>query len=143
LALPSGTVTFVFTDIEGSTGLWEADPDAMRVALERHDAIVHSAIEGHGGSVFATGGDGVAAVFARAGDAVAAAVEAQRSLSAEAWPTLTPLRVRMGVHTGEATERDGDYFGPVDRRRPWGPGARIAGDGVGGARGPPGAGRAG
>src|SRR5580704_10330734 len=71
---PSGTVTFLFTDVEGSTRLWQAAPDAMRRALERHDGIVRDGIESHGGYVFATGGDGFGAAFGRAGDALAAAV---------------------------------------------------------------------
>jgi class 3 adenylate cyclase len=110
VGLPSGTVTFLFTDIEGSTALWEASPDAMSEAVERHDAILHAAVEGHGGHVFSTGGDGMAAVFSRSADALAAAVEAQSTLSSVKWPTPSPLRVRMGLHTGEATERDGDYL---------------------------------
>jgi class 3 adenylate cyclase len=73
---PSGTVTFLFTDIEGSSRLWETAPEAMRPALERHDAIVRSAIESHGGYVFATGGDGFAAAFDGAGEALAAALVA-------------------------------------------------------------------
>jgi len=109
---PSGTVTFLFTDIEGSTRLWQQDEAAMRAALERHDRILRVAIDGHGGYVFSTGGDGFGVAFARAGEAVAAAVEAQAVLAAEPWPEQTPIRVRMGVHTGEAEERDGDYFGP-------------------------------
>ena len=116
MAVPSGTVTFLFTDIEGSTHLWQAAPEAMRQSLERHDAIVRRAIEVHGGYVFSTGGDGFAAAFARAGEAVAAAVEAQRGLGAEPWPEDAPLRVRMGVHTGEVSERDGDYFGSTVNR---------------------------
>jgi len=80
---PSGTVTFLFTDIEGSTRLWQQDEAAMRSALERHDAILRSAMDGHGGYVFSTGGDGFGAAFARAGVAVGAAVEAQMALSAE------------------------------------------------------------
>jgi class 3 adenylate cyclase len=75
---PTGAVTFLFTDIEGSTGLSQAAPEDMRAALERHDSILRSAIDGHRGYVFSTGGDGFAAAFARAGEAVAAAVEAQR-----------------------------------------------------------------
>jgi class 3 adenylate cyclase len=75
-SLPSGTVTFLFTDIEGSTGLWDAHPESMRLALARHDALLRAAVAGHGRTVFSTGGDGLAAVFARAGDAVAAASEA-------------------------------------------------------------------
>lgn len=108
---PSGTVTFLFTDIEGSTRLWQHDEEAMRAALERHDSILRSAIDGHDGYVFSTGGDGFAAAFARAGNAVSVAMEAQRDLAAEPWPSGTELRVRMGLHTGEVTERDGDYFG--------------------------------
>jgi predicted ATPase/class 3 adenylate cyclase len=113
---PTGTVTFLFTDIEGSTRLWEADPDAMRAALVSHDSIVRGAIEAHSGHVFATGGDGFAAAFARAGDALGSAAAAQAMLVAQEWPPEAPLRVRMGVHTGEATERDGDYFGPAVNR---------------------------
>jgi class 3 adenylate cyclase len=124
---PSGTVTFLFTDIEGSTRLWDANPDVMEDALARHDAILRDAIEIHGGSVFATGGDGVAAAFSRAGEAIAAAVEAQRSLLAEEWPDAVVLRVRMALHTGEAHERDGDYFGPPLNRA-----ARLMGAARGG-----------
>ncbi len=106
----------MFTDIEGSTGLWEAAPAAMRTALERHDSILRSAIDGHDGYVFSTGGDGFAAAFTRAGDALQAAVDAQASLTNEAWPDSAPLRVRMGLHTGEVEEREGDYFGPAVNR---------------------------
>ena len=108
---PSGTVTFLFTDIEGSTGLWQKDESAMRAALERHDSILRSTIGGRGGYVFSTGGDGFGVAFARAGDAVAAAVDAQSKLVEEPWPEGALIRVRMGLHTGEVTERDGDYFG--------------------------------
>ena len=124
---PSGTVTFLFTDIEGSTGLWESAPAGMRVALERHDALLRNAIDVHGGQVFSTGGDGLAAVFARSMDAVAAAAGAQAALAAEAWPHDASVRVRMAVHTGEAIERDGDYFGPALNRA-----ARLMGLGHGG-----------
>ena len=113
---PSGTVSFLFTDIEGSARLWDTEPVAMSAALARHDEILRSAIDRHGGQVFATGGDGFAAAFHRASDAVAAASDAQRALAAEPWATVTPLRVRMGIHTGEADERDGDYFGPALNR---------------------------
>jgi class 3 adenylate cyclase len=109
-AHPSGTVTFLFTDIEGSTRLWEADPAAMRQALAAHDAMLHAAIDAHSGYVFSTGGDGFAVAFSRAGDAMGAAVDAQRALQAWPWPAGTPLRVRMGVATGEAQERRGDYL---------------------------------
>jgi class 3 adenylate cyclase len=116
VGVPSGTVTFLFTDIEGSTGLWESAPEAMRAALARHDAILRSAIAQHGGYVFATGGDGFAAAFARAGDALRAAHDAQVSLTTEGWPGPARLRVRMGLHTGEVQERGGDYFGPAVNR---------------------------
>ncbi len=108
---PSGTVTFLFTDIEGSTRLWEESPDEMRAALAEHDGLLRAAFEAHEGSVFATGGDGFAVVFGRARDAVAAAAEAQASLADH-----PIIKVRMGVHTGEAEERDGDYFGPAVNR---------------------------
>jgi len=116
VAAPSGTVTFLFTDIEGSTRLWEAAPDAMRAALERHDRLLRRAIDAHRGHIFATGGDGFAAAFARAGDALDAAIDAQAALAAEPWPADIAIRVRMAVHTGEAAERDGDYFGPAVNR---------------------------
>lgn len=109
--LPSGTVTFLFTDIEGSTCLWEEHPEAMRVALPRHDQILRQAISEHRGVLFSTGGDGFAAAFPRAADALGAAIEAQLQLAVETWPDETTLRVRMGVHTGAADERGGDYFG--------------------------------
>ncbi|MGO9456555.1 MAG: adenylate/guanylate cyclase domain-containing protein [Acidimicrobiales bacterium] len=113
---PSGTVAFLFTDVEGSTRLWEEAPEAMQLALERHDATLRQAIEEGGGYVFATGGDGFAAAFGTAGAAVAAAIEAQVRLSCEAPDERAPLRVRMAVHTGEVAERDGDYFGAAVNR---------------------------
>jgi predicted ATPase/class 3 adenylate cyclase len=114
--VPSGTVTFLFTDIEESTRLWDERPEAMRQALARHDELLHSAIEAHDGYIFSAAGDGVAAAFQRSADGVAAAVDAQRALVAEPWPEGALLRVRMGLHTGEAEERDGNYFGaPVNR----------------------------
>jgi predicted ATPase/class 3 adenylate cyclase len=125
--LPTGTVTFLFTDIEGSTQLWDADPAGMRVALARHDEIVRKAIDGADGHVFSTGGDGVGAVFARAGNAVTAAIAAQRGLRSAPWPDGLTLRVRMGIHTGEVQERDGDYFGPPVNRA-----ARLMGAANGG-----------
>ena len=113
---PSGTVTFLFTDVEGSTRLWETAPGPMRSALERHDAILRGAIESHGGYVFATGGDAFSAAFPRASDAVAAALLAQAELTKEPWPEETPIAVRVGLHTGEAAEREGDYFGSAVNR---------------------------
>ena len=109
--LPAGTVTFLFTDLEGSTRLWEEHPEAMKDALARHDEIVRDAIAAHDGWVVKTTGDGVHAVFATAHDAVAAAVTAQRGLTNESQDDAVPLRVRMGLHTGVAELRDGDYFG--------------------------------
>ena len=110
---PSGTVTFLFTDVEGSTRLWAADSDAMSASLQVHDRILRWAIESFGGYVFTTAGDSFAAAFARASDAVAAAAQAQRELAGAAWGSGPALRVRMGMHLGEAEERGGDYFGPV------------------------------
>src|SRR5947207_11608007 len=110
-AAPTGTITFLFTDIVGSTRRWEDDPGLMDGALARHDAILRTAMAHHDGYVFATGGDGFAVAFARTGDAVRAAVEMQHALQAEALPP-----VRVGIHTGEAVERDGDYFGPTVNR---------------------------
>jgi class 3 adenylate cyclase/DNA-binding winged helix-turn-helix (wHTH) protein len=104
---------FLFTDIEGSTRLWEADAEAMSGALARHDDLVAEAIDAHGGRTFSRAGDAFAAVFRSAGEAVAAATDIQRALAAEPWPTAEPVRVRIGVHAGEAQERDGDLFGPA------------------------------
>ena len=113
---PSGTVTFLFTDIEGSTRLWEEFPDAMRAALADHDEVVRDAIVSCGGYVVKTTGDGFHTAFGDASSAVRAAVAAQLGLDAHVWPATGPLRVRMGIDTGEADERDGDYFGrPVNR----------------------------
>jgi predicted ATPase/class 3 adenylate cyclase/DNA-binding CsgD family transcriptional regulator len=123
--LPTGTVTFLFTDIEGSSAHWEQQAVAMRAALARHDTLLRRAIESHRGVVFKTWGDAFCVAFATAPDALAAALEAQRALHAEAAgggddadspaarsPLPAPLRVRMAIHTGTAEERDGDYFGP-------------------------------
>jgi predicted ATPase/class 3 adenylate cyclase len=115
-ALPTGTVTFLFTDIEGSTRLWEEHPDAMRPALARHDSILRDAIEGHGGFVVKTTGDGFHAAFGSAHDAVDAAVAAQLALGDGPWEVTGPLQVRMGLHTCEAELRDGDYYGSAVNR---------------------------
>jgi predicted ATPase/class 3 adenylate cyclase len=111
VSTPSGTVTFLFTDIEGSTRLWETAPEDMGPALVRHDAVVHAAVDAHDGFLFATGGDGFAVAFARSGDAVRAAVDMQDAFRVEVWPAATPIRVRIAIHTGEAVERDGDFYG--------------------------------
>src|SRR6266498_4294468 len=115
-ALPTGTVTFLFTDIEGSSQLWEQYPQAMPEALARHDAILRQVITAQRGVIFKTVGDGVYTVFTRAGDALEAALAAQRGLDAEGWGETGPLRVRMALHSGVAEERDGDYFGPTLNR---------------------------
>ena len=114
--LPGGTVTFLFTDIEGSTARWEQHPEAMRIALARHDALLRQAVVAHDGHVVKTTGDGLHAAFARAPDALAAALAAQRALIAEAWELPRPLRARMGLHSGVADERDGDYYGAAVNR---------------------------
>jgi len=114
--LPTGTVTFLFTDLEGSTRLWEQHRDAMKSALARHDDILRQAVESHDGHIVKSTGDGIHAVFASAHSALDAAVLAQRGLDAEAWITPDPLKVRMGLHTGEAEHRDGDYFGTATNR---------------------------
>lgn len=116
MTLPSGTVTLLFSDVEGSTRLWELHPESMGIALERHDDLVRSAIERAGGYVFKTVGDAFCAAFTSARQAVVAAEGAQRDLLAEAWPDEAVLRVRMALHTGECQERDGDYFGPAVNR---------------------------
>jgi TolB-like protein/class 3 adenylate cyclase/predicted TPR repeat methyltransferase len=115
-SLPTGTVTLLFTDIEGSTRLWETNPAAMRAALERHDALVRHCIDDHDGHVFKTGGDAFCAAFHTASDAFAAALDAQRALHREPWPEAAKLRVRMALHSGAVELRDGDYFGaPLNR----------------------------
>jgi class 3 adenylate cyclase len=113
---PTGTVTFLFTDIEGSTKMWERSPQAMHRALARHDEILRDAIEEQKGYVFKTVGDAFCAAFPTAPDALEAALSAQRTLFADEWPQTGPLRVRMALHTGAAEERDGDYFGPPVNR---------------------------
>lgn len=114
--MPTGAVTFLFTDIEGSTRLWEAEPDSMREALAVHDRIVERAVEEHDGVVFKTGGDSFCASFASPHLAAEAAMEAQRQLGATNWGTRTPIQVRMGLHTGTAQVRNDDYFGPTLNR---------------------------
>nr|MDP9464445.1 adenylate/guanylate cyclase domain-containing protein [Actinomycetota bacterium] len=124
---PTGTNTFLFTDVVGSTPLWDAHSDHMAAALERHEVIVKAAIVDHGGHVFSTAGDSFAAVFASACAAVDAGIRAQRELRCEPWPGGIGFAVRMGAHTGDAQERDGNYFGPTVNRA-----ARIMGAANGG-----------
>ena len=117
-AAPSGVVTFLFTDVEGSTRRWEADAEAMRAALATHDEVLRQAIETHGGFLFKHTGDGICAAFASPRSAVDAAVATQRALE---------LPVRMGIATREAELREGDYFGTVLNRA-----ARVMAAGHGG-----------
>jgi class 3 adenylate cyclase/DNA-binding SARP family transcriptional activator len=111
-ASPEGTVTFLFADIEGSTRLWEAHPEAMREALARYEALLHGLVTAHGGRVFKNMGDQWCAAFEATPDAFEAALSAQRALQAEAWSELPSLSVRMALHTGTAAEHLGDYVGP-------------------------------
>lgn len=111
-SLPSGIVTFFFTDVEGSTRLWDRHGPAMARAIARHDVLLSRAIEAHGGVIFKTVGDAFCAAFQRADDALMAAVEVQRALAAEAWGEVGTLRARVALHVGVAEERDRDYFGP-------------------------------
>src|SRR5829696_4303662 len=117
--LPVGTVTFLLTDIEGSTRLWESEPEAMEVALQRHDHLLAEVIEGHGGAVVTSRGEGDSffAVFHSAVSAVEAAGMCQLRLKGEVWPTGSALRVRMGLHTGEVRVRGGDHldYTPINR----------------------------
>jgi class 3 adenylate cyclase len=116
--LPSGVVTFLLTDVVGSTRLWEASPATMTVALARHDELLREAVESNGGVLLKSKGEGDStfSVFARASAAVAAASDAQRAIAREAWPETAAIRVRMAVHTGEVVERNGDYFGRTVNR---------------------------
>jgi len=129
--LPTGAVTFLFTDIEGSTTRWEHQPEAMRVVVARHDGLIRAAIREHGGHVVKTMGDAFHAAFGRPLDGVLAALDAQQRLQTEAWSEIAPeiggLRVRMALHTGVAEERDGDYYGPALNRA-----ARLLAAGHGG-----------
>jgi predicted ATPase/class 3 adenylate cyclase len=121
------TLTFLFTDVEGSTRLWERFPHAMKPALARHDAILRAAVEGANGQVIKTTGDGLMAIFSSVSAAVFACLTAQRGLMDEPWGEIGALRVRMGLHSGEAQTRVGDYFGPTVNRA-----ARIMAVGHGG-----------
>jgi len=116
--LPTGTITFLLTDIEGSTRLWESDPEAMRRAIARHDDLAATVIARHAGRLVKSRGEGdsLFAVFARATDAVASACALQQAFAAELWPGEQSLRVRMALHTGEADLREADYYGPVVNR---------------------------
>ncbi|NOY57230.1 MAG: tetratricopeptide repeat protein [Actinobacteria bacterium] len=121
------TRTFLFTDLEGSTRLWETHPEATRVALAEHDETLAKAITAHRGRVFKHTGDGVLAVFASASDAVAAAAQAQEAIASRPHPEIGVLRVRMAINTGEAEPRGDDFFGPALNRA-----ARLLAAGHGG-----------
>jgi class 3 adenylate cyclase len=120
---------FLFTDIEGSTPLWDNHPQAMKAALATHDAILKEAVESNYGHVIKSTGDGIYAVFESAAHGVAATLVAQQALSRYTWDEIKPqaIRVRMGLHTGEAELRNGDYYGRTLNRA-----ARIMAAGHGG-----------
>ncbi|NIW45568.1 MAG: hypothetical protein GWN30_12715, partial [Gammaproteobacteria bacterium] len=115
---PTGTVTFLFTDVQDSTRLWEKYPAAMGLALQRHDEIIELLAEQHHGYVVRPRGEGDSrfVAFERAIDGMKAAAEIQQSLYAEAWPEEISLQVRIGLHTGEGEYRDGDYYGTAVNR---------------------------
>jgi predicted ATPase/class 3 adenylate cyclase len=110
------TLTFVLTDLESSTRLWEEFPDAMKDAVERHDELLRGAVEQSGGRVVKGTGDGLMAVFASPAEGVDACLTAQRLLGDQEWGETGPLRVRMGIHAGEAQKRGGDFYGPAVNR---------------------------
>ena len=116
LAPPTGTVTFVFTDIEGSTARWEREPEAMERAVRRHDELLRVALAQNDGHIFKTVGDAFCVAFSRPADAVTAILDAQRALAAEDFSPVGGLRVRAAIHTGATDERDGDYFGTTVNR---------------------------
>src|SRR5947208_2826031 len=130
---PVGTVTFLFTDMEGSTRAWEAHPKETRVALQRHDEIVAKAIEANRGTIILERGEGdsVFAVFERASDAVAAACELQLALGKEEWPSEMPLRVSVGIHTGQGNaDYRSDHVNRAARLRTIGHGQQIVRSGL-------------
>jgi predicted ATPase/class 3 adenylate cyclase/DNA-binding CsgD family transcriptional regulator len=127
MGYPSGTVTLLFTDVEGGVRLWEADREAMAEASARHDRIVSEQIVVAGGLVFKTVGEAFRAVFADPSAALASAVAIQRAVGAGPWPPGSPIRVRVALHSGACMERDSDYFGPVVNRA-----ARLLAAGHGG-----------
>jgi predicted ATPase/class 3 adenylate cyclase len=125
--IPTGRVAFLFTDIEGSTRLWEEHASGMAAALEIHDAVMERVVARHDGYLVKSMGDGVMAAFADEASATAAALDAQATLAEQDWPLPIPLLARMGIHTGRAIERDEDYYGPTLNRA-----ARLMGVGHGG-----------
>ena len=123
---PSGTVAFLFTDIEGSTKRWETNQQAMEAAVERHFALLREAIAAQDGVLFKTIGDAIQAAFPTVPKAVAAAIDAQVALRRADWGDLGPLRVRMAIHAGDATPHGGDYLAPALNRL-----SRVLGTGYG------------
>jgi len=115
-AFPSGTVTFLFTDIEGSTKLWETNRQAALLAVQRHFALLEEAVLAHDGVLFKTIGDAAEAAFPTVAKAISAAIQAQIALRRENWGELGLLYVRMAIHAGEATPHDGDYLAPALNR---------------------------
>ena len=114
--LPGGTVAFLFTDIEGSTALWERDRQAMAAAVDRHFAILGEAVAAQDGVLFKTIGDAAQAAFPAVPNAISATIAAQLALRREDWGDIGPLRVRMAIHAGEATPKEGDYLAPALNR---------------------------
>jgi class 3 adenylate cyclase/WD40 repeat protein/energy-coupling factor transporter ATP-binding protein EcfA2 len=127
-ALPTGVTTFLMTDIEDSTRLWETSPAAMAEALMRHDEMIAEVVRSHGGHFVAAGdGDATTSIFASAAQAVRAAIDIAHQVARVAWPEGAPIRVRFGLHTGEADERPGNYFGTLPNHA-----ARVRGEARGG-----------
>ena len=118
--LPAGVITYLFTDVEGSTQLRQQHSDLMRDVLTRHDALITAVVEEHGGMVVRSRGEGdsLFAVFVRARDAVAADCDVQQAILIEPWPSDLTIKVRMALHTGESELREHDYYDPVVNRCP-------------------------
>ncbi len=113
----SGILTFLFTDLEGSTPLWERHPDLMQAVSARHDALLRAAFAAHGGQIVKTTGDGFHVVFESPANGIASALAGQQAIAAETWPqAIGPLKVRMGLHAGEGQAREGDFYGPEINR---------------------------
>ena len=127
VGIPTGLVTYVFTDVEGSTRLWDTHPEQMKPALARHDDILKGAVAEHGGHIFSHAGDGFGISFQSAGTALDFVEQVQLGLAATEWPEHATIRIRIGVHVGTAEERNGDYFGTAVNRA-----ARLMSAGYGG-----------
>jgi len=118
--VPEGTITFLFSDIVGSSKLWERFPEAMEQVIAQHDDMLKAIINDHGGVVFKTMGDSISAAFESPVDSLAAAAQFQRAIGKTKWKTFDPLlpaiKIRIGIHSGTAKVRGGDYFGPTVNR---------------------------